>query len=346
MLLWAAEWRNEPMALKNEQYNQILREYDSRRFQNKHALDKRTEEAYLDIPELQVLEEKIISISAESGRMALRGDDSALIDLKDKSLALKTRQMEILAENGFPTDYLEMQYQCNKCKDTGFIGNEKCNCFKQAISDMMYYGSNIKAILAKENFSKFSFRYYSDDYIDENLGLSPLSNMQKVVAGCKSFIRHFNKHHDNLLLLGTTGVGKTFLANCIAKELLDHGYTVIYLTAFRLFDILEKYKFGKDEDSSREASNQFEYILDCDLLIIDDLGTELNNSFTNSQLYLIINERLLRQKSTIISTNLSLTNINTNYGERVFSRIASSYNAHRIIGEDIRLHKAVSNLNS
>jgi DNA replication protein DnaC len=142
--------------------------------------------------------------------------------------------------------------------------------------------------------------------------------------------------------MGNTGVGKTFLANCIAKELLDRGYTVIYLTAFRLFDILEKNKFGRDEETAYTASNQFEYILDCDLLIIDDLGTELNNSFTSSQLYLIINERLLKQKSTIISTNLSYDNINANYGERVYSRLISKYSIRRIIGEDIRLHKAVN----
>jgi DNA replication protein DnaC len=332
------------MALKNDQYNQILREYDSRRQQSKHALDKRILEAYRLIPELKELEDEIISLSAQSGRMALRGDDSALTVLKDRSAALKARQLGLLTKNGFPKDYLELQYYCCKCKDTGYIGNEKCSCFKQAISDLMYSGSNIRNILTTENFSKFSFRYYSDDYVDEATGLSPLSNMQKVVAGCKNFIRHFDKNHDNLLLLGNTGVGKTFLANCIAKELLDRGFTVIYLTAFRLFDILEKHKFSKDEDISYEASNQFEYILDCDLLIIDDLGTELNNAFTNSQLYLIINERLLRQKSTVISTNMSLTNINTIYGERIFSRIASSYLVQRIIGEDIRLHKAVSDI--
>ncbi len=334
------------MALKNDQYNQILREYDSRRFKNKHALDKRIEEAFNLLPELKVLEDKIISLSAQSGRMALRGDESSLKVLKEHSAALKARQIMLLVENGFSEDYLEMQHHCNKCKDTGYIGNEKCNCFKQAISDLLYSGSNIKNVLTMENFSKFSFRYYSDDYIDDAIGLSPLSNMQKVVANCKNFIRHFNKNHDNLLLHGNTGVGKTFLANCIAKELLDRGYTVIYLTAFRLFDILEKHKFSKDEDRSYEASNQFEYILDCDLLIIDDLGTELNNAFTNSQLYLIINERLLRQKSTIMSTNLSLTNINTNYGERVFSRVVSSYSVQRIIGEDIRLHKAVNDTKS
>ncbi len=334
------------MALKNDQYNQILREYDSRMLQNKHALDKRKEEAYQQIPQLKVIEDKIISLSAGSGRLALFGDDNALKDLREKTAALKARQIDLLTSHGFPGDFLELQYQCVKCNDTGYIGNDKCSCFKQAISDLLYSGSNMKSILDKENFNSFSFRYYSDDYTDETIGMSPLTNMQKVVANCKNFIRHFNKNHDNLLLLGNTGVGKTFLANCIGKELLDRGYTVIYLTAFRLFDILEKNKFGKDEDRAYAAANQFEYILDCDLLIIDDLGTELNNSFTNSQLYLIINERLLRQKSTIISTNLSLTNINTTYGERIFSRIASSYCAHRIIGEDIRLHKAVNGLNS
>jgi DNA replication protein DnaC len=334
------------MALKNDQYNQILREYDSRRLSNKHDLDRRIAHAYRLIPTLKEVEEEIISLSAESGRMALRGNDSVLSELKEKLALLNVRRTELLVGAGLPADYLQMHYQCNKCHDTGYINNEKCNCLKQAIADLMYSDSNIKSILANENFSKFSFHFYSDDYVDDSLGLSPLSNMQKVVAGCKNFIKHFDKKRDNLLLLGNTGVGKTFLANCIAKELLDRGYTVIYLTAFRLFDILEKHKFGKDEDNLSTASNQFDYILDCDLLIIDDLGTELNNSFTNSQLYLIINERLLHQKSTIISTNLALPNINTTYGERIFSRIVSSYNVQRIIGEDIRLLKAVNHTNS
>lgn len=334
------------MALKNDQYNQILREYDSRRLKNQHDLDNRIRDAYQRIPRLKELEDEMISISAQSGRMALRGDDAGLKALKDKAIGLKASQIELLLAGGLPADYLDMHYQCGKCKDTGYIGREKCNCLKQAIADLMYSDSNLKSILARENFSHFSFQYYPDNYIDETIGLSPLSNMQKVVANCKSFVKHFGSKEDNLLLLGNTGVGKTFLANCIAKELLDNGYTVIYLTAFRLFDILEKYKFGKNDDNSYHASNQFDYILDCDLLIIDDLGTEFYNSFTNSQLYLIINERLLRKKSTVISTNLSLPDINANYSERVYSRIISSYTVQLIIGEDIRLHKAVNRSNS
>ncbi|MBH1942122.1 ATP-binding protein [Mobilitalea sibirica] len=331
------------MALKNDKYNQILREYDNRQFQNKHDLDRRLKQVYEAIPELKQLAYEMITLSAESGRLALRGDTASLMELKAKTFDIKARQMELLISNGYPSDYLELKYQCSKCKDTGFIGNEKCSCFKQAIADLIYAGSNIKSVLEYENFNTFSFKYYSDDFIDEATGLSPLSNMQKIVAGCKSFIRHFGKKPENLLFLGNTGVGKTFLANCIAKDLLDRGFTVIYLTAFRLFDILEKNKFGKDEETSYIASNQFEYILDCDLLIIDDLGTEMNNSFTASQLYLIINERLLKQKSTIISTNLSHDNMNAYYGERVYSRIISNYSIRRIIGEDIRLQKAVGN---
>ncbi len=277
--------------------------------------------------------------------MALFGDSSSLQGLREQSRELKNSQTELLTAHGYPADYLDMHYQCGKCKDTGYIGSEKCTCLKQAIAGLIYDDSNIRSVLAYENFKSFSFAYYSDDYIDETIGLSPLSNMQKIVAGCKSFIRHFDRNHENLLFMGNTGVGKTFLANCIAKELLDRGYTVIYLTAFRLFDILEKNKFGRDEETAYIASNQFDYILDCDLLIIDDLGTELNNSFTSSQLYLIINERLLRQKSTIISTNLSHDNINANYGERVYSRLISKYSIRRIIGQDIRLHKAVSTSN-
>ena len=332
------------MALKSDQYNRILRDYDRKRLHNKHNLDKRISEVYKTLPQLKELDDEIISLSAQSGRMALKGDNSALMELKTRTCDIRAKQIELLISNGYPDDYMNLRYHCSKCKDTGYIGQIKCNCLKQAIADMVYSDSNIKSILEHENFKNFSFKYYSDDYIDETLGSSPLSNMQKIVAGCKSFIRHFEKTKENLLFLGNTGVGKTFLVNCIAKELLDRGCTVIYLTAFRLFDILEKYKFNKESETSYNATNQFECILDCDLLIIDDLGTELNNSFTTSQLYLIINERLLRDRSTIISTNLSLDNLNTNYSERIYSRIISNYSIRRIIGDDIRLQKAVSNL--
>ncbi len=326
------------MALKNFQYNKILRDYDNKQLQNKHNLNIRIEEVYNLIPELREIDDEVINCSIHSAKLLLTGNDTALASLKKVTDAACSKRVKLLVSHGYPEDYLQPTYHCVDCKDTGYIDNEKCHCFKQAIVDIVYSQSNIKAAIARENFSCFSYDYYSEDFVDPSTKLTPRENIKKVVEACNRYIETFGKEFQNLLLYGNTGVGKTFLANCIAKELLDRAHTVIYLTAFQLFDILEKNKFGKGEENY-EFQNQFDYILDCDLLIIDDLGTELNNSFVNVQLYLCINERYLRRKSTIISTNLSLDNINTIYSERVFSRIASNYALLKIVGEDIRLKK-------
>jgi DNA replication protein DnaC len=176
---------------------------------------------------------------------------------------------------------------------------------------------------------------------DRRLGISPRENMQSIVNTCRDFITQFDTHARNLLFYGDTGVGKTFLTNCIARELLDTSHTVIYLTAFHLVDILQNNTFGQD-DLDDSSENMFDYILDCDLLIIDDLGTELNNSFVTSQLFLCINERLGMRKSTIISTNLSLDELQNEYSERIFSRLVSNYEIMLILGDDIRIKKAIS----
>lgn len=326
------------MPLKNFQYNKILRDYDAKQLESKHNLDLRTEEVYKTIPEMKEIDDKVIRSSIESAKLLLYGNEDALNSLKKVTKEASKKRTQLLEQHGFPKDFLQPSYYCPDCKDTGYIGKEKCHCFKQAIVDIVYSQSNIKTAIAVENFSAFSYEFYSDDYVEPSIKMTPRQNIKKAVQACKHFIENFDYEFNNLLLYGNTGVGKTFLANCVAKELLDCAHTVIYLTAFQLFDILEKNKFGKSEENF-ESQNQFEYILDCDLLIVDDLGTELNNTFVSSQLYLCINERFLRRKATIISTNLSLDNINANYSERVFSRIASNYTLLKIVGDDIRLKK-------
>lgn len=335
------------MPLKNYQYNSILREYDERRLKSHRELEQRQAALYAAIPELDEIDREIASGSVESAKLSLRGDLRALEGLKARNEALSEKKTKLMLAHGYPTDYLKPKYQCPDCEDTGFIGTQKCHCFRQAVVDMLYAQSNVRHAIGQENFSTFSFDYYPKDYVDETLHLSPYDNMQRVVATAKEFIRDFDTKHDNLLIYGNTGVGKTFLSNCIAGELLSTGHTVIYLTAFQLFDILERYKFGHadaygDERAYTETANQFSHILDCDLLIIDDLGTELNNTFITSQLYLCINERLLGQRSTIISTNLSFDQLKSNYSERIFSRITSDYTFLKIIGEDIRIQKKLS----
>lgn len=326
------------MGLKNYQYNKILREYDMKQFKSRHELEARKSALYSKLPALKDLDDEVATNSVRCARLAIMGDDDAIQKLKQANLDLSMKKAEVLIENGYPANYLTPKYECPDCKDTGYIDHEKCHCFKQAIVDLVYSQSNIKTILEKENFSSYSLDYFSKDEVDPISKLTPRANAERVLKAVQMFINTFDDSYRNILLYGNTGVGKTFLANCIAKELLDTGHTIIYLTSFQLFSILEKQAFQKDEEG-QEADNQLDYILDCDLLIIDDLGTELSNSFTNTKLFLVINERHLRNKSTVISTNLPIESIKANYSERIYSRITSDYICLKLFGDDIRIKK-------
>jgi len=323
------------MALKNSQYDAIIREYNQRQLQSRHVQDQHLKEIYKVLPEIQELDASVSSLSVAGVKSILNGDESALAASREKIEQLSRKRRELLLANGYPEDYLDLHYSCSDCMDTGYIGNEKCHCFKQATIDMLYTQSNIKDVLNRENFNTFSYEYYSDDLINPSTGLSSLETIQYAVKECRNFIDTFDTNFRNLLFYGDTGVGKTFLSNCVAKELIDSAHSVIYFSAFQLFDILAKSTFGKDA----EADDMNQYIFDCDLLIIDDLGTELTNSFVASQLFLCVNERLLRKKSTIISTNLPIDMFIETYSERTFSRISSNYTMIKLIGDDIRIKK-------
>ena len=323
------------MALSNAQYDEIMRGYQSRQLRNRHLTQERLDKIYSKIPQLKSINEQIASISVEAARKKL-DDDNLSYNLLKKRIEDLRREKEILLENnGFNQRDLEPVYTCTICKDTGYINGEKCCCFKQAVIDVVYSQSNIKNILARENFHSFTYEYYSDEEINPTTGLSSLDTAKRAVDECKRFIEDFDNKPKNLFFYGNTGVGKTFLSNCVAKELLEKGYSVIYFTAFQLFDILSKGVFDRDADAIAAHQN----IFDCDLLIIDDLGTEFANSFTTSQLFLCVNERLLRQKSTIISTNLNLNQMIDMYSERTWSRISSNYTLIKLFGDDIRIQK-------
>ena len=254
-------------------------------------------------------------------------------EVKKKIEALSKEKASLLRENGYPEDYLSMRYTCPDCKDTGYIGSSKCHCLKNSIIEILYEQSNIKEVLERENFSSFSFKYFDNTVKDSATGLTALENMHEVVKTCRDYIDNFDSEYKSLYLYGATGVGKTFLTNCIAKELIDSSYSVIYVSSIRLFEILANSTFKRDMSAS--SADLAENLLDCDLLIIDDLGTELINSFTASSLFNCINERHLRRKSVIISTNLSLAELRANYSERVFSRIMSNYTLLKIYGDDL-----------
>ena len=323
------------MALSNAQYDEIMRGYDDRQLQNRHITAARLKKAYKKEPRLKAIDNAIASCSIKQAQKLLDGDRGALEALKKQIQAYREEKKAIYNQLGYPEGYFDPVYTCPDCKDTGYIDGVRCHCFKQAVINTVYSQSNIRQILDRENFSSFSFDYFSDEDINPTTGLSALKTMENAVRDCKHVIDDFDNKPKNLFLYGNTGVGKTFLSNCVAKELLDKGYSVIYFTAFQLFDILSKGVFEKDSDAIAAHKN----IFDCDLLIIDDLGTELSNSFTASQLFLCINERILRQKSTIISTNLELAQVVDTYSERTLSRISSNYSIIKLFGDDIRIKK-------
>ena len=323
------------MALTNAQYDEIMRGYQSRQLHNRHLTQERLDEVYANVPQLKSINDTIASLSVEAARKKLEDDNLSYNLLKKKIEDLRNEKTKLLLASGYDSDYFEPVYTCCDCKDTGYINGEKCHCFKQEVINVVYSQSNIKNILSRENFSSFSYEYYSDEDINPTTGLSSLDTAKRAVDECKHFIEDFEHKPKNLFFYGNTGVGKTFLSNCVAKELLEKGYSVIYFTAFQLFDILSKGVFDRDADAIAAHQN----IFDCDLLIIDDLGTEFANSFTTSQLFLCVNERLLRQKSTIISTNLNLNQMIDMYSERTWSRISSNYTLIKLFGDDIRIQK-------
>lgn len=327
------------MAINNSQYDAIFRNYAQKQVHNRDIVDKRRKTVYNLIPELENIHNSISLLSVSQARKLLNGDENALNELKIEIKKLTDRKTELLISAGFSADYLEPVYDCPDCKDTGYIGNQKCHCFQKAIIELLYSQSNLQDILKRENFDTFSFSYYSDNHMDPVTGRSSLATVKNAYLVAKDFVDTFGKDFRNLFLYGDTGVGKTFLSNCIARELIDKAFSVIYMTSFELFDTMAKSKFEKDA----AAEMMCEHIFDCDLLIIDDLGTELANSFTISQLFLCLNERLLKKRSTIISTNLSLDSIVDIYSERTFSRITSNYTMLKLTGDDIRIKKKLMN---
>ena len=325
------------MALSNSQYDAIMREYGRQQIENHHKLEERRQEIYARLPVVRQLEAEIAERSVACAKKLLEGDKSVLDRLKEDLKDLREQKSLIIRAAGYPDDYLELHYRCPDCRDTGLIDGRKCHCFLQAQMKLLHAQSNLEDVLERENFNALSYEYYDDTEILPQLGITNAAYMRRVVAGCREFVRDFDKKHDNLLFTGSTGVGKTFLTNCIARELMDDFHSVIYLTASDLFDVFSRKKF--DYDNAEDMKDMYRFILDCDLLIIDDLGTELNNSFTSSQLFYCINERMNMSRSTIISTNLTLARLRDSYTDRVTSRIMSGYRIIPLYGGDIRLLK-------
>lgn len=316
------------MALTNAQYDSIMRTYQQTQFKNRQLLSSRREEVYNAVPEYQEVENSISSLCVAQGKKMLSGDEGALSEMKQQLHALSRKKAQLLLSHGFDENYLDPIYDCQICKDTGYVDNQKCNCLKQQIIDFLYQQSNLSDLLQRENFSTLSYEYYEGE---------DLCRFEAAVKASKKFVEDFNLDYQNLFFYGTVGTGKSFLSGCIAKELLDAGHSVIYFSAGGLFDLLAKATF--ETGSKDKLARLQQDLTQCELLIIDDLGTEMTNSFVASSLFSVLNERHLANHATIISTNLSLEELRDRYSDRTFSRISSNFKLFKLSGTDIRMYK-------
>lgn len=329
-------------AMNNQILENIMTEYNKMRLKAAHDADLRKEKLYAAFPELEEAEKQIQLLSIKLSKLYLSNSvnlNEQCLSLKSEIEQLKKKRIEIYKKNNIPDDYLKVKFECSKCNDTGYLQDgKKCSCLNKQIINNLYSISNMEYMLNKENFDTFDINMFSNDAY-KNEKLTPRQNMYYILEISEDFCSNFYDTNMNLLLYGSTGLGKTFMCNCIASALLRKEISVLYQTAFSLFEIIETHKFNKQIESEENKIN-YNMIFECDLLIIDDLGTEVGNSFTNAELFNIINERLITNKKVIISTNLSLEQLRDTYSERITSRVFNNFVPLKFYGEDLRYKQA------
>lgn len=329
------------MGLTREQYNRIMRIYDERRMRGDEIRRRRQEEIDRLIPEIRECSQGISETAVAETEALLSGDRQLAAELRKRREELSERKAELLSIYGYPVDYLEPVYECSLCRDTGYVGRDKCRCLRKLESEVIYMSSGLPSILKKENFENFDLDIFDDEKklseLAPNLMITQRAYMEDIVLPkVQSFMNSFfGKREGNLLMTGPAGTGKTFLSNCIANEAIDRCCSLVYESAAEMFERFSRESFGKEQDEA--LSGRIKEIYDCELLIIDDLGTEVASAFSNSRLFMLLSHRLKTGRSTIISSNLSLNQMSRVYGERIVSRLMESFVLIPFYGSDLRL---------
>ena len=292
-----------------------------RQEENKQISREKREKVYIQIPHLLEISKRIALLMKQ---MLLSGAD--VNQVKKELGALISERDKLLQEHGYPADYLEDYYECPLCKDEGFVGSDLCECYRKLIVKEAYLCSNLAEKIQTENFDTFSLDIHSER-----------KNMEWILQKAKQYCQRDSKMKKNLLFTGPTGTGKTFLSSCIAKEFLDAGFFVFYLSATRISNILDDAKFRRDDVRSMEY---VDLITECDLLILDDLGTEYAFGYPQSQLFDLLERRMLSGKRTVISTNMNLDELNGKYSPRLVSRMLGNYEIFVFKGRDLRYHSS------
>lgn len=321
------------MAYSNEIFRIANERLEAIRQKNREELKRRKEEIFEKVPGYRENKNELVSLLDLT--MKMLGNKEAIEQLKENISNNMDSAEALLLENGYPGDYLDEIFDCSECKDTGYIMNKKCRCFEELLKDAAREKSNLNYVMETKNAENFDLSIFSDEKIDGDI--SPRENMRDIYAAIKHFIRNFDSSETkSLCFFGDTGLGKTFAASITANELLNRGYSVLYQSASKFFEIFEDYKFNR-RDSFYDLESVINDIYDVDLLIIDDLGSEFSTNYTISALFEVVNKRLINNKKIIITTNLDIVGLNENYTGRIASRISGDFEILEFLGEDVRL---------
>ena len=311
-----------------------------KRLRAEKLADRHRDEIYRKYPRAKELELAIASCGAEAVKTVLRGGDvvAEMSKLKEKNLALQEELRSLLVEGGYSENALEPQYSCSKCGDTGYFEKQgrtvMCSCMKSQLAACACEEINRIVPLSLSTFESFQVDRYSKQ-IDPASGIAPYYHMEKIYKYCRAYAQSFTPQSKSILMKGATGLGKTHLSLAIANEVIRRGYGVMYVSAPELVIRLERERFNRDSD----GSDLLEMLIACDLLIVDDLGTENHSSFTDSQVYTLFNARFLNRRPVIISTNLTMAEMERDYSARFVSRINGAAQKLDFLGDDLRIKK-------
>lgn len=332
------------MAYSNELYEKARSEMERRRTIAEQELDRRRAELFEKCPEAQAIEEGLTRISVAAGRAVLSGADirTELEALKNRSLELQKRLDDILVQNGYGKNWLDEWYVCKKCSDRGFIDGKMCSCMKALLRHMSYDELNSISPLELSSFDSFDLKYYPD-VTDEKTGKNPRAVMTKALSFCRRYADEFSIHSSSLMFQGDSGLGKTHLSLAIASMAIEKGYGVIYVSTPAVLSKLENERFALRGEARTSTE---EMLCECDLLILDDLGTEFSTKYSIAEIYNILNTRMMAMLPTIISTNLTLSKMQEQYGSRLVSRVIGGLDRIELIGTDIRQQKRRERKNS
>ncbi len=322
------------MSFSKEIYAEATAQMQRRRTEAEQQCTLRREKIHLEVPEVAQLEREISNTGLKVARLVLGagGKAPAMIErLKEYNQGVQRRIGELLVQNGFPADSLQPQYQCPACDDTGFNGPYRCACYKQLLTQIALKKLNEASAMSLRGFEDFSLSYYPTEVIP-GLGVDARFLMQEVYGKCREYADSFTLESPSMLFTGSTGLGKTHLSLAIAREVIQKGYGVLYVTSQNLFSAIEKEHFRRE----REPADTFETASECDFLILDDLGAEFQSQFMQTMVYNLINTRILKGLPFIISTNLDFPDIEKRYTQRLVSRLLGVCRIYRFYGKDIR----------